>query len=484
MKAFGNIAKDGQVRAIASDAITDGKPVVVNSDGTVSVISGSSASESLGTQSRFSNDDIQEPQVVYDSNSDRVVVAYTNNTSQRQGRCKVGAISGTDISYGSEVSFTTASTDYIGITFDSNSNRIVIVFRDKSNSNYGTAIVGTVDSSDNSISFGTEVVFNSSSTIAMENGVTFDSTNQKIVIGFVDLGNSSYAKAIVGTVDSSDNSISFGSITNFKNATTRSVAASYSSGQGKVLFCYKVGNTGKGIVGTVSGTGISFGDEAQFLGSEANLIDLAYSSSLDKHILVYHDTNDGGDGNVRTATISGTDVTFGTAVDFETGSTVLNSVTYDETANKFVTFTVDDQNSARPTYNSGTVSGTDVSVGTPVVVDSTSQANFPSVISTKDGKSVLVYKDGSTDGDSNVLQLAFESTNLTSENFIGFSDGAFADGESAVVNTTSTIDRNQSSLTAGQTYFVQTNGTLGTTADDPSVTAGTAISATEIIVKG
>ena len=149
-----------------------------------------------------------------------------------------------------------------------------------------------------------------------------------------------------------------------------------------------------------------------------------------------------------------------------------------------MTFTIDDQNSARPTYNSGTVSGTDVSVGTPVVVDSTSQANFPSVISTKDGKSVLVYKDGSTDGDSNVLQLAFESTNLTSENFIGFSDGAFADGESAVVNTTSTIDRNQSSLTAGQTYFVQTNGTLGTTADDPSVTAGTAISATEIIVKG
>ena len=484
MKAFGNIAKDGQVRAIASDAITDGKPVVVNSDGTVSVTSGASASESLGTQSKFSTADIDYPQVVYDSNSDRVVVVYLSS-SNGQGKCKVGAISGTDISYGSEVGFTGSNaTDYVGITFDSNSNRVVIVYRDRSNSYYGTAIVGSVDPSDNSISFGTEVVFNSSSTIAMENGVTFDSTNQKIVIGFVDLGNSSYAKAIVGTVDPSDNSISFGSITNFKNATTRSVAASYSSGQGKVLFCYKVGNTGKGIVGTVSGTGISFGDEAEFLTSEANLIDLAYRSSLDKHILVYHDTNDGGDGNVRTATISGTDVTFGTAVDFETGSTVLNSVTYDETANKFVTFTVDDQNSARPTYNSGTVSGTNVSVGTPVVVDTTSQANFPSVISTKDGKSVLVYKDGSTDGDSNVLQLAFESTNLTSENFIGFSDGAFADGESAVVNTTSTIDRNQSSLTAGQTYFVQIDGTLGTTADDPSVTAGTAISATEIIVKG
>ena len=39
-------------------------------------------------------------------------------------------------------------------------------------------------------------------------------------------------------------------------------------------------------------------------------------------------------------------------------------------------------------------------------------------------------------------------------------------------------------MTAGQQYFVQTNGRLGLTADDPSVIAGTAVSATDIIVKG
>ena len=41
MKSFGNIAKDGQVRAVASGALTDGKAVVVNADGTVSVVAGS-----------------------------------------------------------------------------------------------------------------------------------------------------------------------------------------------------------------------------------------------------------------------------------------------------------------------------------------------------------------------------------------------------------------------------------------------------------
>ena len=40
------------------------------------------------------------------------------------------------------------------------------------------------------------------------------------------------------------------------------------------------------------------------------------------------------------------------------------------------------------------------------------------------------------------------------------------------------------SLTAGQSYFVQTDGTISTTAGTPSVFAGTAVSATKLIVKG
>ena len=39
-------------------------------------------------------------------------------------------------------------------------------------------------------------------------------------------------------------------------------------------------------------------------------------------------------------------------------------------------------------------------------------------------------------------------------------------------------------LTIGQQYFVQTDGSLDTSADDPSIIAGTAIGASDIIVKG
>ena len=98
----------------------------------------------------------------------------------------------------------------------------------------------------------------------------------------------------------------------------------------------------------------------------------------------------------------------------------------------------------------------------------------------------MTYKDNgnSNNGTYVVYQAGYTSTNLTSENFIGFANSGYADGQSAALNSTCSVDKNQSGLTAGETYYVQTDGTLGTTPADPSVLAGTAISSNSIIVKG
>ena len=47
----------------------------------------------------------------------------------------------------------------ISISYDTNSQKVLITYQDVGNSNYGTAIVGTV--SGTSISFGTATVFKS-----------------------------------------------------------------------------------------------------------------------------------------------------------------------------------------------------------------------------------------------------------------------------------------------------------------------------------
>ena len=115
-----------------------------------------------------------------------------------------------------------------------------------------------------------------------------------------------------------------------------------------------------------------------------------------------------------------------------------------------------------------------------------SDVNISEVGTTFDSNSnkvVLAYRVSSGNYGYGVILIP-SSTNLTSENFIGFSDAAYADTQTATIEVGSAVNNGQSSLTIGQQYFVQEDGTIGTTAADPSVIAGTAISATEIIVKG
>ena len=136
---------------------------------------------------------------------------YGNNlTSENYIGMSRGAVfqTGSAASAGSTVTFNAASTSLNkdSSVFDSNSNKVVMAYQDAGNSDQGTAIVGTINNSDNSISFGSEVVFETGSTRHIAS--TFDTSNNKVVIAYRDNGNSNYGTAVVGTV--SGTSISFG----------------------------------------------------------------------------------------------------------------------------------------------------------------------------------------------------------------------------------------------------------------------------------
>ena len=131
----------------------------------------------------------------------------------------------------------------------------------------------------------------------------------------------------------------------------------------------------------------------------------------------------------------------------------------------------------------GTVSGTSISFGSTVFYNTTN-ANYVSLtFDSSNNKVVVSYEGTSDDGTAVVFQPGFFRTNLTSENFIGFSDAAYTDGQTANIQIISSIDDAQSGLTTGSKFYVQNDGTLGTTAGDPSVLAGTAVSGTEILIK-
>ena len=112
------------------------------------------------------------------------------------------------------------------------------------------------------------------------------------------------------------------------------------------------------VVGTISSTSISFGSEAVFEAAEAQQIGSTFDSSSNKIVVAYQDNGNSGYGNAVVGTVSGTGISFGTAVIFETARSNNSSVTFDTSSNKVVIAYQDAGNSNYGTFISGTVSGT------------------------------------------------------------------------------------------------------------------------------
>ena len=470
----GNTAR--KVQAVASGALASGDTVIVNADGTVSVVA-----DFLPTV--FSESSTGISAATFDSSSNKVVIAYQDAGNSNYGTAVVGTVSGTSITFGSPVVFgSTNATMYPqGITFDSNSNKIVVAYRDFTNSQYGTAIVGTV--SGTTISFGSPVVFRSGGTSWIS--ATFDSGNNKIVISYQDNGNSSYGTAIVGTV--SGTSISFGSATIYESGTANYTVATFDSDSGKVVIPYSDGTNGgygTAVVGTVSGTSISFGTPVVFESAASAWLGSTFDSTANKVVIAYYDQGNSSFGTAIVGTVSGTTISFGSPVVFESSSTNTLSPIFNSNTGKVVIAYRDSGTSNYGTAVVGTVSGTSISFDTPIVYQNSSTSFQSTAFDSNSNEVVIAYQDTSNSSYGTALVFQNITPNLTSENFIGIASNGYATGQAATINAKGFIDDNQSSLTAGQSYYVQTNGDLGLTAADPSVFAGTAVSATKLIVKG
>ena len=281
---------DAFYTATADGSIAAGKPVIVTAP-----------TSSVGSAVNFESSNLSADcgvASVYDSSNNRIVIAYGAGGGEN-GTAVVGTVSGSSITFGTPVVFESAKSSKISIAFDSNANKVVIAYEDFGNSSYGTAIVGTVDPSDNSISFGSAAVFESaaiSGDAAFFTFSTFDSSNNKVVIAYNDNGNSDYMTAVVGTV--SGTSISFGTLVVFESASGGVLGSTFDSNANKVVIAFRDGgdsDKGKGIVGTVSGTSISFGTATEFQdNARAGYGGAVFDSTNNKVVFNISASTDGG----------------------------------------------------------------------------------------------------------------------------------------------------------------------------------------------
>jgi len=475
--AAGGGSTAGQYSAVASGTLANGSMVVVNSDGTVSAVSG--ATSAAGTATVFTSAGVGVSggngaiSVAYDSTNNKVVVAYVNTVSSR-GMAVVGTVSGTSISFGTPVDFDSSGATYPSIVFDPNTGKVVIAYFGSG----GKAIIGTV--SGTSISFGTAVTFSSSSVSYVQ--AMYDTTNSKVVIAYQDAV-TNYGAAIVGTV--SGTSISFGTAVTFLAGNAFYVSAAYAGT--KVVIAYRDGNNsnyGTAIVGTVSGTSISFGTSAVFNTGVANYTATAYDTLNAKVVIAYQDNSNSNYGTAIVGTVSGTSISFGTKAVFSSQTTNNIAIAYNPYAKQSVIACWSSGATTGSTVTAA-VSGTSVSFPTAFTYNAIDTFYPALVYNSTVQKMVVAYVQQSSPfpGYAQVLTTGF-ATNVTGTNFIGISSAAYASGATALIQTVGSVDDAQTGLTPGLTYYVLPDGTISSTGGSPTVVAGTSVSATQILVKG
>lgn len=456
----------------AASAIASGYAVGLDGAGRVQAVRNvtSTGLSFPGSAVVFSAASTTNIQSVYDSSSNRIVNAYTDNGNSGYGTAVVGTVSGTSISFGTPVVFESASTSEISSTYDSTNNKTIISYRDGGNSAYGTSVVGTVSGS--SISFGTPVVFESAATLGTS--VAHDSANNKIVIAFT--STTDYGRAVIGTV--SGTSISFGTPVVYNSASTSYSSVVRDVSNNKIVIFYRNGgnsNFGTAIVGTISGTSISFGTPAVFQSIASAFMQSTYDPVSIK-VAVFYYTDATTYGTAAVGTVSGTSISFGTPVIFESATTIPFKSDYCSSVGK-IAVTYSDF-SAKAAVILGAISGTSISFDPSVTFFSGLSTSVSAAYNSTNDAIVVGYRHNANSnyGTAKVGSLSSTVTLPTinsQNNFIGIAQTTAASGSAVRVRLPGSYDQNNTGLTPGAVYYVNpTTSGFTTTATQPSAWSG------------
>ena len=185
----------------------------------------------------------------------------------------------------------------------------------------------------------------------------------------------------------------------FENATSYDISAC-PIGSSKFVIAYRdSANSGYGtaIVATISGTSISYGTPVVFNSVLTSQTTIAYDASNDKVLICYRGTSSYGYGIV--GTVSGTSISFGSQSGFGTNrrATALASV-YDPNNQKILITYIDQGNGDYGTVQAATISGTSVSFGSANSFNNGSTGSTDIVYNVDDSNFIVGYKDTAAGG--------------------------------------------------------------------------------------
>ncbi len=349
----------------------------------VNLINSTSSTDviTFGATSQFGPEPYQLHAVLLDAT--HFVMVFDDRDNNSYGTAIIAEISGNTITYGTEVVF--KNDDVICAVDRLDDTHFVLAYSTGSgNWDDQEAIIGTV--SGTSVTFGAVNDFGSVYGPAYWDCVATDATH--IVIAFRDSKNSAYATAIAGIV-SGDN-ISFGSGVIFNSGNTQNISMDAMDATHVVVSYQNTSvspSTGISLIGTISGNSISMGPKEQF----ATQTQYSSVAALDTthFVVTYQDASNSWYGTSRIGTVSGTNITYGAAYVFTPGwFSYLTTSKLD--ANNFILAYEDNLNSGLGTAIMGTVTGTSIAFNTSSVY-STHKGQHNNVMAIDDSHFAVAY---------------------------------------------------------------------------------------------
>ena len=232
-----------------------------------------------------------------------------------------------------------------------------------------------------------------------------------------------------------------------------------------------------------------------FKSGRAQYVQTAWHPANNEMYISYADGSSGrGEIVAMTMTSTGTGLRKGVTKIFESNSGYYHDIAYHPIAKRIELVWTDNGDSFKYTSvtSDGAVSPTLTIPSEQCIMTSGSCITTESpfiVLHEQTNKMVFFYRHKNASGTAylkthaSVYQPGYDVTNLTTDNFIGISDAAYSNGQTATIQVVGAVDDAQSGLTIGKTHYVQKDGSLSTTADTPSVAAGLAVSATKLLIK-
>ena len=498
--AIGNISSSPTITLTDSGSgITAGKTVIVTSDGKAEQVGQSPIATSLSQSTTVLASGLTRSQgnVAYGNGYVVAVFADTN-----YDLCTVSGL----VNANGTISWTSHRVQYATTCWDprvcylEDQDRWVIGFRNSAVSNRFYVIACTMDASSGRLNAYYGLTANTSNTVPTDIEVT---ANGHTAIFCMRQNNRLKTQCV--RIDSSTFAISMGAFQEWTSAISYSSTIRYNKTLDRVVLFYKNNNNPRlrVLVPPPSFSDTTMVSAANEVVASNVTVNHAGNLTFDidttgKFVGYFKDST--GKTTVMLADVTATSISVRSLYNYSTTQyhQQYGSIVYDPNIDKFLWVYRDYTGSTNRPVKGVTI--------TAPASGNLASGSFTEVASTATNVNNFSYGKGAyapemygmvytpynnslpSAGGNQIEAMVYRSasavTNLTTENFIGFAAGSYSANATATINLVGTAQGSQSGLTAGKKHYVQNDGSLSTTAGTPSVYAGIATSASNIIVKG